>query len=113
MELNEYQKKALETANYHQEGDTHYDDVSYCVLGLTGEAGEVANKMKKAHRDDRNIITEERAKSIALELGDVLWYVAVGAKELGYTMEEIAQMNYDKLCSHKERGKIGGDGDYR
>lgn len=113
MELNEYQKKALETANYHQEGDTHYDDVSYCVLGLTGEAGEVANKMKKAHRDDRNIITEERAKSIALELGDVLWYVAVGANELGYTLEEIAQMNYFKLCSRKDRGKIGGDGDYR
>ncbi len=113
MELNEYQKKALETANYHQEGDSHYDDVSYCVHGLSGEAGEVANKMKKAHRDDRNVITKERALSMALELGDVLWYVAVGAKELGFSLEEIAQMNYDKLHSRQERGKLGGDGDYR
>lgn len=113
MELNEYQKKALKTASYHREGDSHYNDVSYCVHGLCGEAGEVANKIKKVHRDDGNVITEEKALSIALELGDVLWYLAVGANELGFSLEEIAQMNYDKLRSRQKRGKIGGDGDNR
>ena len=113
MELNDYQKKALETAIYHQEDDSHYDDVSYCVHGLCSEAGEIANKIKKAHRDDRNVITKKRALSMALEFGDVLWYVAVGAKELGFSLEEIAKMNYDKLHSRKERGKLGGEGDNR
>ena len=113
MELNEYQKKALETANYHEEGDTQWDDVNYCVCGLCGEAGEVANKFKKVKRDDHKIITEKRRMDLAHELGDVLWYVAMCANELGLELEAIAQMNYEKLKSRQERGKIGGEGDDR
>ena len=113
MTLNDYQMKAAETANYHEEGDTQWDDVNYCVGGLCGESGEVANKFKKVKRDDHKVITEKRRMDLAHELGDVLWYVAMGAKELGFTLEEIAQMNYDKLHSHAERGKISGEGDER
>ena len=113
MELNEYQKKAAETAHFHQSEDSHWDDVVYCTLGLTGEAGEMANKVKKVFRDDRKVFTGEKTKAIAYELGDCLWYIAMAAENLGYSLEQIAQMNYEKLKSRQERGKLGGDGDYR
>ena len=105
--MNEYQGKALETAVYPEEYR-----VVYPALGLAGEAGEAADKVKKILRGDSEL-TEERRRAIALEVGDVLWYCATLAHDLGYGLEEIAQMNYEKLRSRKERGRIGGDGDYR
>ena len=107
MELNEYQSKALETAKYPQELK-----VVYPALGIAGEAGECADKIKKSLRGDYELDDEHR-HAIALEIGDVLWYCATLAHDIGYTLEEVAQMNYDKLRSRAERGKIGGDGDYR
>lgn len=113
MELNEYQKKAGETAHFHQAADSHWDDVVYCTLGLAGEAGEMANKVKKVFRDDKKVFTPEKTEAIAYELGDCLWYLAMAAENLGYSLEQIAQMNYEKLHSRAERGKIGGSGDNR
>ena len=95
----------------------------YPALGLAGEAGEVAEKVKKLVRDDlvpldenfntaRNIDYKAR-RDLALELGDVLWYVAVLADDIGYSLSEIAEMNIDKLSSRKRRGKIAGSGDFR
>jgi NTP pyrophosphatase (non-canonical NTP hydrolase) len=59
------------------------------------------------------VFDEERRKAIALELSDVMWYCATLANDLGYTLQEIAEMNYEKLSSRQKRGKINGSGDYR
>lgn len=106
MTLNEYQICALETAQYPQR-------IIYPALGLNGEAGEVADKVKKVLRDNDGEFTQDKKREIAFELGDVLWYVATMAHDIGYSLEEIAEMNYAKLSSRKSRGVIGGSGDDR
>lgn len=106
--LNEYQQRALETAVYPED-----KKIIYPTLGLTGEAGEVADKVKKVIRDNGQQFDEDHRNAIALEISDVLWYVAVLANDLGYTLQNIAEMNYAKLKSRQERGKIGGSGDNR
>lgn len=108
MTLNDYQERALETAIYPQ----RYT-VIYPTLGLTGEAGEVADKVKKVIRDGYDIKDESIRHAIAEEIGDVLWYVATLANDLGYSLEDIAEMNNEKLQSRKERNKIHGSGDNR
>lgn len=113
LSLNRYQEMAGETAHFHQAEDSHWDDVVYCTLGLAGEAGEVANKVKKVFRDDKKVFREEKVSAIIDELGDCLWYLAEAAENLGMTLEEVAWRNYEKLQSRKERGKLGGDGDNR
>lgn len=106
--MNEYQRKALETAVYPQ----NYK-VVYPALGMNGEAGEVADKVKKIIRDKAGEMTDEAKTELAKECGDVLWYVAVFANDLGYTLEDIARMNYEKLKSRQMRGQLGGSGDNR
>lgn len=108
MTLNEYQDKALETEDYPSELK-----IILPTLGLTGEAGEVADKVKKVLRDNNGEFTGERTKEIAKELGDVAWYLAVLAHSIGYTLEEICKMNIDKIESRFVRGKIHGEGDNR
>lgn len=106
MTLNEYQHKALETAIYPT-------PIIYPALGLCGESGEVADKVKKVLRDNNSEFTQEKKREIAMEVGDVLWYCATLANDLGYTLEGIADMNYEKLHSRQLRGKLGGSGDNR
>lgn len=113
MQINDYQNASRSTAIYPNVGN----DFIYPVLGLVGEAGEIANKLKKVIRDD-NVgdikgMSPEKREEVAKELGDVLWYVSQLASELGYTLEEIAQGNIDKLNSRKERGALAGSGDNR
>lgn len=108
MTLNEYQNKALETAQYPQE-----HKIIYPTLGLTGEAGEVSDKVKKVLRDFKGDFSESIRYELAKELGDVLWYIATLSNDLGYTLEEIGEMNNAKLASRKQRGKISGNGDNR
>ncbi len=108
MTLNEYQLKALETAKYPDDYK-----IVYPTLGLTGEAGEVADKVKKILRDEGGALSGEKAVEIAKEIGDVLWYIATLSHDLGFELETIAQMNYEKLRSRAARGKIGGSGDNR
>ena len=108
MTLNEYQEGARRTAIY-----PNSQRIIYPTLGLTGESGEVADKVKKVIRDNDQEFTAERRREIALELGDVLWYAASLAHDLGYTLDEVAQMNLDKLASRMNRGKIHGSGDER
>ena len=102
MNFNEYQKLARLTGVYPEE-----HKVVYPALGLCGEAGEVAEKVKKNIRDGKSL------DGVGLELGDVLWYISALADDLGVTLEEVAQANVDKLQSRKDRGKIGGSGDNR
>lgn len=107
MTLNEYQYKAMETAVYPL-------PCIYTALGLAGEAGEVANKVKKVLRDANSDFSDEaRKKAIADEIGDVMWYCATLAHDLGFSLEEIAENNYSKLASRKLKGTLHGDGDNR
>lgn len=108
MKLNEYQKKATETAIYGSGSK-----LVYPILGLVGEAGELANKYKKVLRDNGGILTPEVREAMKKELGDVLWYIAATANDLGTTLEEVAEENISKLKSRQTRGKIGGSGDNR
>lgn len=106
MTLNEYQQKALETAIYPT-------PIIYPALGLCGESGEVADKVKKVIRDNNSEFTDEIKTEIAKEIGDVLWYCATLSNDLGYSLDEIAEMNYNKLHSRQQRGMLGGSGDNR
>ena len=108
MTLNEYQAGARRTAIYPASRA-----IIYPTLGLTGEAGEVADKVKKVIRDNNDEFNDERRNQIALELGDVMWYAASLAHDLGYSLEEICQMNLDKLASRMQRDQIHGSGDER
>lgn len=89
--------------------------VVYPSLGLTGEAGEIAEKVKKWLRDEdySNGMSMERREALLGELGDPLWYIAALADDLGYTLQEVVDFNVNKLSSRKERGKLHGDGDNR
>jgi NTP pyrophosphatase (non-canonical NTP hydrolase) len=109
MNFEEYQKKSRKTAIYPKAGDNFV----YPTLGLSGEAGEVAEKIKKVIRDKEGKIDNESREMIKKELGDVLWYVAQLASELNLELDEIASANIEKLYSRLERGKIGGSGDDR
>lgn len=109
MSFNEYQGKARSTAVYPSIGN----NIVYPTLGLCGEAGEFAEKVKKAIRDDGGLITPERKENMLKELGDVLWYAAAIATELGVTLNDVAQANIDKLESRKQRDVLKGSGDNR
>lgn len=108
----DYQIATAETAIYPGAGTGDINAVSYTALGL-GETGEVQGKVKKILRDSEGVISNEIRTEIGKELGDVLWYVARLADELGLSLELIAQKNLDKLNSRKERGVLTGSGDNR
>lgn len=108
MKLNEYQSLANETATYPKERK-----LIYPILGLNGEAGEVAEKLKKILRDQDGEVTDENKAAIILELGDVLWYVAATCMDLGVSLEDVAYSNINKIRSRVLRGVLGGSGDNR
>jgi NTP pyrophosphatase (non-canonical NTP hydrolase) len=109
MDFQDYQQRSRETAFYPGAGS----NVLYPTLGLCGEAGEVADKVKKVLRDRGGQITDDVRDDLQLELGDVLWYVAQLATELGLDLEQIAASNLAKLASRAARNVIGGSGDRR
>jgi NTP pyrophosphatase (non-canonical NTP hydrolase) len=109
VDISEYQRRSRATAVYPDAGD----NLAYPALGLCGEAGEAAEKVKKAMRDDGGVLTDERREALAGELGDVLWYVAQLATEAGLDLGEIAGDNLGKLLSRQERGVLQGSGDTR
>jgi NTP pyrophosphatase (non-canonical NTP hydrolase) len=109
MLLSDYQRLSRRTATYPGAGE----NIVYPTLGLAGEAGEVAEKVKKLLRDDAGVMTTERLQALAGELGDVLWYVAQVATEAELDLEQVAQGNLDKLLSRQRRGVLSGSGDQR
>ena len=110
MTLNEYQKEALVTALF---SGNELKDLSHWVLGVTGEAGEIAEKVKKIIRDNDGHLNDEAKTELAKEIGDVLWYLAVLAEHLGVSFDDIAAGNIAKLRSRQARGVISGSGDNR
>jgi NTP pyrophosphatase (non-canonical NTP hydrolase) len=105
-DFNAYQRSAATTAIYT-------DKVVYPALGLVGEAGEVANKVKKVLRDKEGVFNEGDRDDIAKELGDVLWYIAALATDMQLSLGYIASQNELKLSKRKANGTIGGSGDNR
>lgn len=110
MTFEEYQKQALTTVL--STGD-EFKDLLHWVLGMNGEAGEVAEKVKKIIRDKDGEISDEDKQELAKEIGDVLWYLAVFAEHLNADLEDIARQNLEKLQSRQKRGVLGGSGDNR
>jgi NTP pyrophosphatase (non-canonical NTP hydrolase) len=112
MTLDEYQAQARSTAIYPEEAR-----VLYPTLKLAGEAGEVAEKLGKLMRDEGLLpggsLDEAQRDALAKEIGDVLWYVANLAADLGLSLEAIGRTNLDKLASRRVRGVLGGSGDER
>ena len=102
--FNEYQSEAKKTAVYPVD-----KAVEYLTLGLSSEAGEVADKVKKSIRDGHQLNRTEMAK----ELGDVLWYVANLSDVLGLDLLSVVNLNIVKLQSRQERGVLVGSGDNR
>lgn len=109
MNFKEYQEKSRKTALYPNKDNNFI----YPTLGLAGEAGEVAEKIKKVLRDKNGLIDEETKEMIKKELGDVLWYVSQLATELGLSLDDVAEKNIDKLYDRMERDKLKGSGDNR
>lgn len=105
VEFKEYQREARKTKEYPA-----LMGLVYTSLGLAGEAGEYANKVKKTIRDGQ---MGPKSHELAAELGDVLWYVSAAADELGYTLDEIAGANLRKLQDRAATGNIRGSGDDR
>jgi NTP pyrophosphatase (non-canonical NTP hydrolase) len=113
MNLNEYQEAALKTAVYPRDPV----GILYPFLGLASEAGEVCGKMSKILRGDFKGSTEAQrsahTKLIVSELGDVLWMLSACAREVGVSLEDVAQANIAKLAERANRGVLKGSGDNR
>lgn len=108
MTVNEYQDEALKTKIYATSMN-----IIYPTLKLNGEAGEVAEKVGKTMRDKNGIFTDEIKLEIAKEIGDVMWYCSALSNDIGYTLDEICEMNIAKLQKRKAENKIHGSGDNR
>lgn len=113
LTLDDYQEQTAITALYPGAGKGTVDAIAYSALGLTGEAGEIANKVKKIIRDEKGVLSEEKRLDILAELGDVCWYLARLCTEMGGKWSDVAQSNLDKLESRRKRGVITGSGDNR
>jgi NTP pyrophosphatase (non-canonical NTP hydrolase) len=109
MDFATYQRRSRETARYPNAGANPI----YPTLGLCGESGEVADKVKKVLRDQAGDFDAHSLEGLRLELGDVLWYVSQLATELNLSLDEIAEANLAKLASRVARAVIAGSGDRR
>ena len=109
MDFNTYQKNARLTAQYPNLGSNYI----YPTLGLVGEAGEVAEKVKKVIRDKKGLFDDESKKGLKKELGDVLWYISNICTEFNFSLDDIALQNLEKLKLRAAKGTISGSGDDR
>jgi NTP pyrophosphatase (non-canonical NTP hydrolase) len=109
MNFDEYQKEAWQHAFYPDKGN----NLMYPIVGLFGEGGEVAEKIKKIVRDKQGVASSEDIMSLKKEIGDVLWYLAALCSELNISFEEVAKLNIEKILGRKERGTQYGSGDDR
>jgi NTP pyrophosphatase (non-canonical NTP hydrolase) len=113
MNFEDYHQETSKTAIYPGAGTASFEALAYVGLGLAGEAGEVANKLKKVARDHSGRITPGMREKLAGELGDVFWYLSMLLQELRLEPGKVLANNNAKLTSRKEQGKIWGDGDTR
>jgi NTP pyrophosphatase (non-canonical NTP hydrolase) len=110
MTFDEYQKSALKTVL--STGD-ELQDLMHWVLGVNGEAGEIAEKLKKIIRDKNGKLNDNDKAELAKEIGDVLWYLAVFADHLGLSFDKVASDNIQKLADRQKRNVLKGSGDNR
>lgn len=113
MDLDKYQKRAAKYDLFEATVDLKSPGFLEKILGLTGEAGEAADKVKKILRDKGGYASEEDRIELIKELGDVLWYVANVARYLDVDLSDIAKSNIEKLESRRKRNKLHGEGDNR
>jgi len=113
MKFNEYQDKAAKYDLAEASADLKSVGFIEKVLGLVGEAGETADKIKKILRDKDGVISDEDRELIVKELGDTLWYIASISRYLGVPLSEVASGNIEKLESRYQRNKLHGEGDER
>jgi len=115
MEFDDYQKQAITTDLFSKSKKTELFSIAFLekLLGLTGEAGELADKIKKILRDKGGKLTKQDKAEIVKELGDILWYVSALAYYLDVPLQEVADSNLKKLRSRKNRGVLRGRGDNR
>lgn len=114
MTFDEYQKQAITTDLFDSKLKSVTDPAFMeKALGLLGEAGEVAEKLKKIIRDKDGKLTEEDKTELAKEFGDVLWYISSLSYYLGVSLDDVARQNLEKVLSRKARGKTKGSGDNR
>lgn len=109
MDCDDYQRAALRTARSKDAPD----EFMHLVLGLVGEAGEIAEKVKKLVRDENSDLARLDREDMAAEIGDVLWYAAVLASYLDLSLNDVVQRNVDKLADRQRRAVLGGSGDQR
>lgn len=110
MTFDDYQKQALTTVISTSD---ELKDRLHWVLGINGEAGEIAEKAKKIIRDKQGVMDDDDRAAMGKEIGDVLWYLAVFANHLGLSFDDVAAANLNKLASRHARGKLTGSGDNR
>lgn len=108
--MKRYQNMAKRSAIYQQAG---IPGIVYVTLGLVGEAGELANKIKKVYRDHNGVISTELKQTLQLEIGDTLWYISQLCTELGLSLDIVATANLAKLAKRKHDNTLSGDGDNR
>ena len=113
MKFDEYQEKAAKYDLFDVTDDLKEVAFTEKVLGLTGEAGEAADKVKKILRDKDGVVSDEDREAISKELGDVLWYIANITRYLKVPLSEVASGNIEKLESRHQRNKLHGAGDER
>ena len=113
MDLDKYQKRAAKYDLFETTVDLKSPGFLEKILGLAGEAGEAADKVKKILRDKGGYASEEDRTELVKELGDVLWYIANVARYLDVDLSDIAKGNIDKLESRRKRNKLHGEGDNR
>lgn len=122
LTIDEYQKRAAETAIYRaafmpaikaNSTLSLWNGLAYCALKLAAEAGEVAQEIAKAQRDDDYRITADRYEKLFGELGDVQWYVSQLCTELGFRLEDVMDHNLAKLKDRQERKMLKGSGSNR
>jgi NTP pyrophosphatase (non-canonical NTP hydrolase) len=111
MTFNEYQEKAITTLTVHEGGEVNL--IAYLTLGLVGESGEIAEKVKKIIRNEGGDFSKLDRADIQKELGDVLWYLSALARTLDLELGDVAQTNLTKLFDRKARGVIKSTGDNR
>ena len=113
MKFNEYQGKAIKFDLAKRGRDLNGGGFIEKVLGLTGEAGETADKFKKIIRDKGGVVSNEDRDEIVKELGDVLWYLSAIAAYLDVSFDDVAQINLKKLEDRRKRNMLHGEGDER
>ncbi|HVU59794.1 MAG TPA: nucleoside triphosphate pyrophosphohydrolase family protein [Candidatus Saccharimonadales bacterium] len=113
MTFDEYQQQAITTDSFGGKGDIMSIAFVNKVLGLCGESGEVADKIKKLQRNNAGAMSDEERAEVLKELGDVLWYLSAITYYLGGSLDEVARGNLAKLFDRKARGVIKSAGDNR